>query len=150
MLPEQLVDHLKELKLVDTEKKSSIPSTADSSNVPKNAETVLALSDPILDSATTNTKKRKIDRFIDGISAKEQEELSEDFAEMLFASGLPFYFAKNPSFVSWIKKLRPSFVLPSRSQVATKYLDRSYQKLKTQVSEVLQKKQKKWITVVTD
>jgi hypothetical protein len=75
----------------------------------------------------------------DQINPHEQNELDELAALMIYDIGLPLGFFEYPAVQSFFHRLRPAYNLPSRTRVSTTLLDDSYQAVKQEVEEYIDK-----------
>ena len=75
----------------------------------------------------------------DQISPHEHNELDELAALMIYDAGLPLGFFEYPAVQSFFHRLRPAYNLPSRTRVSTTLLDDSYQAVKQEVEEYIDK-----------
>lgn len=67
-----------------------------------------------------------------------QERLNQYLAKAIFVSGSPLALVEHPLWIDFFKKIRPSYVLPSRYRLASTYLDAQYTEMQTEVSKQLQ------------
>jgi len=47
---------------------------------------------------------------MDNITTGENEKISKDLADMIFALGLPISIVEHPQFVTFMKNLRPAYL----------------------------------------
>lgn len=67
-----------------------------------------------------------------------QETLNQSLAKAIFVSGSPLSMVEHPLWIEFFKKLRPSFIPPSRYRVASTYLDAQYTEMQAEVTSLLQ------------
>lgn len=67
-----------------------------------------------------------------------QENLNQSLAKAIFVSGTPLSMVEHPLWIEFFKKLRPSYIPPSRYQVSAKYLDAQYAEMQAEVTSLLQ------------
>lgn len=82
---------------------------------------------PTLQLLSTSTRKATssmITGFCDQVSTATQKDLDECFARAVFATGTPLSIVDNPFWISFLKKLRPAYTLPSRYVLSHTLLDR--------------------------
>ena len=101
----------------------------------------------------TNTSKktlqnRNIKNFFDSITANEQDTLELEFAEAVFQCGLPFSFCELVPIQAWIKKIKPSFKLPTRKIMANQLLETVYNKTKLKVDKSIENAE--FLTLICD
>ncbi|KAJ8926785.1 hypothetical protein NQ314_020814 [Rhamnusium bicolor] len=91
-------------------------------------------------SYTTTTKSHSssiMATFFDGMKEDEHTELKVLFARAIYASCTPFSIVENNEWQTFFKKLRPSFVLPTRYLLANRLLNDEYDRVQVQVEEKL-------------
>jgi hypothetical protein len=96
-------------------------------------------------SSLQETKKRKLDdespllATFDRISPHEHSRLDELAALMIYDAGLPLSFFEHPAVKAFLHRLRPAYNLPSRARLSTTLLKDSYQSVRQEVKEYLDK-----------
>ncbi|OWZ22372.1 hypothetical protein PHMEG_0002930 [Phytophthora megakarya] len=80
--------------------------------------------------------------------APHDVELELDFAELFYATGIPFRIVEDPAVKRFFAKACPSFRLPSRQRIAGPLLEEMYKKRKLDVVEQL--KQQQYLALSTD
>lgn len=79
--------------------------------------------------------------FFDTMPTAEKTELDRLLARAIYASGTPLGITENPEWVKFFRKLRPSYLLPSRYQISNGLLNDEYQSaknnIKTKIDEAL-------------
>jgi hypothetical protein len=73
----------------------------------------------------------------DGIN----EDFNQGLAMAWYSAGHPFSTIENPYLVQTLKKARPAWRLPTRRQLAEKYLDCAYSTLKGKVNQSIDQAQ---------
>jgi hypothetical protein len=90
-------------------------------------------------------KKRKLDdenslpAAFDRISSHEHSKLDELAALMVYDAGLALGFFEHPAVKAFLHRLRPAYNLPSRVRLSTTLLEDSYQSVRQEVEEYLDK-----------
>lgn len=87
-------------------------------------------------SVATSYASGSIGGFVDSMSQKEQSILDRLFGRFIYSSNLAHSVVENEHAVNFLKKLRPSWIIPSRYKISNKMLDEEYMVIK----EVAQKK----------
>nr|XP_022909870.1 uncharacterized protein LOC111420999 isoform X1 [Onthophagus taurus] len=87
-------------------------------------------------SKTAKSKKKasKLDNYIDTISVKEEDSITQAIAEFFFACNIPFNVIESKYFDNLIKKLRPAYAKrkPGRKTLSSTLLDSVYNNLITE------------------
>ncbi len=85
-----------------------------------------------LSGASSVSSASTIRDFIDVMTNTEKEEIDVLVAKMIFKANLPFNLVENEEFKSLVKKLKPSYIPPSRRQISGKFLNEEFQKVKSE------------------
>lgn len=67
-----------------------------------------------------------------------QEILNQSLAKAVFISGSPLSMVEHPLWMDFFQKIRPSFKLPSRYQLASTYLDAQYAEMQSNINKQLE------------
>ncbi|CAG8856518.1 15814_t:CDS:1, partial [Gigaspora margarita] len=78
----------------------------------------------------------------------EQDNLELEFAEAVFQCGLPFSFCELVPIHAWIKKIKPSFKLPTRKKMSNQLLETVYNKTKLKVDKSIENAE--YLTLICD
>lgn len=76
---------------------------------------------------------REINFFMDKMDNRDKKELWEMLALAIYTSGAPMSMVEQPHWIAFFKKLRPSFVLPTRKMLSTDLLDKANKKIEDEV-----------------
>jgi len=61
--------------------------------------------------------------FVDSMASIEKDNLDVLMARAIYSANCPLNMTENAAWISFFKKLRPSFNLPSRYSISKKLLD---------------------------
>lgn len=78
-------------------------------------------------------KGKKLTNYIDIVSQKEQEQITESLTNLIFGCSLPLRIVESQHFRNFIKQIRPGFYekIPNRKTLSTTLLDQAYDKVIT-------------------
>lgn len=85
------------------------------------------------DSMSLPSSSGTLDRFVDKTDQREECLLNKKLAEAIYSSGCPFSMVSDPSWKEFFACIRPSFKLPSRKDIAGKYLDMQFQEIESEI-----------------
>ena len=91
---------------------------------------------------------RRITDWADSIDASTVQQLDGLIGEAFFTGGVPFRFIENPAFRKFIKKIRPSYELPTRYRLCNEILDDTYARVKGMMTQEIQRA--KYVSIATD
>ena len=101
----------------------------------------------------SNTSKKSlysinIKTFFDHITTNKHDVLELGFAEAVFQCGLSLSFCELVPIKAWIKKLKPSFKLPTRKKMAGQLLETVYNETKLKVDKNIENAE--FLTLICD
>ena len=73
-------------------------------------------------------------------TAGQKEQLDEKVAEFIYACNLAFNVAEHPMFLAMLDALRPGYKPPNRKALSTKHLDKTHERLQTNMKANLEGK----------
>ena len=91
---------------------------------------------------------RKITDSVDSINESTVQQLDELIGDAIFTGGIPFRFIENPAFNKFIRKIRPSYELPTRYRLCNDILDNMFSNVERKMAEEIQRA--KYVSIATD
>ena len=80
-----------------------------------------------------------MDNYAIKCSNKEQKEIYQYLARVIFTGSLPLSLVEDEYFIAFCKKLRPAYELPSRGKLSNDLLNNTYKDVTENVSQHVKK-----------
>jgi len=144
--PQRMIKHLLEqCKNVPEDVKAELLSSSKNTTVslPLPQSTQITSLESTLQELNTNKKRKTqtaIDNYADKCTNKEQEEIDQYLARVIFGGGLPLSLVEDEYFIAFCKKLRPAYELPNRSKLSNGLLNETYKNVTKNVTQHVKKK----------
>jgi len=89
-------------------------------------------------------EKKEAECNLPAMQSEEIEGAREKMCRWIYHSATPFTVVENKHFKAFLQKLRPDFPLPTRYDVANKYLNREKARLQKKIDASLQTARCPW------
>lgn len=118
-----------------TSTQSVSASSSSSSKMQRSIKTECQVKHTVADDKHGAAFSGTMSRYVDTVTAAEQDDINELLARAIFASGAPLSVTENKHWKLLFAKMRPAYVPPSRYVVTSRLLDAEHARLHDKVSE---------------